>query len=375
MLFSLLWYIQYIIYSYSKFINYSECTLRFKGLKLGLCLVFAVLSKQGMAITDINLQLKWTHQFQFAGYYVAKQQGFYKEAGLNVTILPADPDNPDTFSKVLAGQAQFGVGHSGILQQRIAGKPLVAMAAILQFSPYCWMVKKSSDIFHPRDFVNKRISSISRKENAELLVMLERSGINTDSLPAYGSDNHSANWLTGVIDAMQVYVTNEPYIMREQGIDFRLICPQKYGINVYSDILYTTENMLQQQPETVEAFYQASLKGWRYAMMHMDEAIALTQHDYAPQKSFSQLAYEAEVLSDYILPAGTNLGAMSIAKWRLIADLYGIEQTAFNQAQNGFIYQYAEPEEFKMSWMLIAAIIISLISLPLYLRLMLRKSI
>lgn len=276
---------------------------------------------------------------------------------------------------MLAGQAQFGVGHSGILQQRIAGKPLVAMAAILQFSPYCWMVKKSSDIFHPRDFANKRISSISRKENAELLVMLERSGVHTDNLTAYGSDTSSADWLTGTIDAMQVYVTNEPYMMREQGIDHRLICPQKYGINVYSDILYTTENMLAQQPQTVEAFYQASLKGWRYAMMHMDEAIALTQHDYAPQKSFAQLGYEAEVLSDYILPAGTNLGAMSIAKWRLIAGLYAIEQSAFNQAQAGFIYHYAEPEEIKMSWMLISAIIISLLSIPLYLRLMLRKSV
>lgn len=349
--------------------------MRFKGLKLGLCLVFAVLCKQSMATTDVTLQLKWTHQFQFAGYYMAQQQGFYQDAGLNVTILPADPEDPDTFSKVLAGQAQFGVGHSGILQQRIAGKPLVAMAAILQFSPYCWMVKKSSDIFHPRDFANKRISSISRKENAELLVMLERSGVHTDNLTAYGSDTSSADWLTGTIDAMQVYVTNEPYMMREQGIDHRLICPQKYGINVYSDILYTTENMLAQHPQTVEAFYQASLKGWRYAMMHMDEAIALTQHDYAPQKSFAQLGYEAEVLSDYILPAGTNLGAMSIAKWRLIADLYAIEQSAFNQAQDGFIYHYAEPEEIKMSWMLIGAIIISLLSIPLYLRLMLRKSV
>ncbi|MDQ9092783.1 ABC transporter substrate-binding protein [Pseudoalteromonas haloplanktis] len=330
---------------------------------------------QSSATTDITLQLKWTHQFQFAGYYMAQQQGFYQAAGLNVTILPADPDNPDTFSNVLSGQAQFGVAHSGILQQRIAGKPLVAMAAILQFSPYCWMVKKSSDIFHPRDFADKRISSISRKENAELLVMLERSGIQTDDLPAYAGDSSSEDWLAGAIDAMQVYVTNEPYTMREQGIDHRLICPQKYGINVYSDILYTTENMLRQHPQEVEAFYQASLKGWRYAMMHMDEAIALTQHQYAPDRSFAQLAYEAEVLSDYILPAGTNLGAMSIAKWRLIADLYAIEQSAFNQAQDGFIYQYAEPEKINMSWMLIAAIIISLLSIPLYLRLMLRKSV
>ena len=81
---------------------------------------------------------------------MAQQKGYYDEAGLDVTIVPADQKRPNSFGAVERGEAQFGVAHSGILQQRIAGKPFVAMAAILQFSPYCWMVKESSDIFHAR---------------------------------------------------------------------------------------------------------------------------------------------------------------------------------------------------------------------------------
>lgn len=323
----------------------------------------------------VTLQLKWSHQFQFAGYYMAQQKGFYNDAGLEVTIAPADVSEPDTFSKILAGQAHFGVGHSGILQHRIDGKPLVALAAILQFSPYCWMVKQSSEIFHPRDFFNKRISNISRKENAELLVMLERSGIDTQLLPAYLGNGKADEWLSGELDAMQVYITNEPFIMRQQGIEHRLICPQRYGINVYSDILYTTENMLVQHPKTVENFYQASLKGWRYAMMNLDEAIAVTAKYYAKNKSNDELTYEAEVLTDYISPPGSKLGAMSMAKWRLIADLYEIDQARFDEIKTGFIYQYDKPEKLQLSWMLIAAIIISVLSIPLYLRLMLKKSV
>ena len=348
--------------------------LPFKSL-LTLSVAALLFSTSSIASKNVTLQLKWLHQFQFAGYYMAAEKGFYKDAGLNVTILPADPDNPDTFSKVLGGQAHFGVGHSGILQHRIDGKPLVAMAAVLQFSPYCWMVKRSSEIFHPRDFANKRISSISRKESAELLVMLERSGINTSKLPVYSGIGSSQDWLDGLLDAMQVYVTNEPFLMRQAGVEHRLICPQKYGINVYSDILYTTENMLLYHPQTVENFHQASLKGWRYAMMNLDESIAVIQQQYAPNKSLSELTYEAEVLKDYILPPGTHLGAMSMAKWRLIADLYKIDQTVFNSAKEGFIYSYDRSEEIQMSWMLIAAIILTLLSIPLYLRLMLRKSV
>ncbi|WP_306174068.1 ABC transporter substrate-binding protein [Pseudoalteromonas shioyasakiensis] len=324
---------------------------------------------------NVTLQLKWSHQFQFAGYYMAQQKGFYKDVGLNVTLAAADVSEPDTFSKVLAGQAHFGVGHSGILQHRINGKPLVALAAILQFSPYCWMVKKSSEIFHPRDFFNKRISDISRKENAELLVMLERSGIDTQLLPAYLGSGKAEQWLNGELDAMQVYITNEPFVMRQQGVEHRLICPQRYGINVYSDILYTTENMLVHHPKTVEKFYQASLKGWRYTMMNLDESVAVTAQHYAKHKSVAELTYEAEVLTDYISPPGTKLGAMSMAKWRLIADLYDIEQTKFDQIKVGFMYQYDKPEKLQLSWMLIAAIIISVLSIPLYLRLMLKKSV
>lgn len=326
-------------------------------------------------IKNVTLQLKWSHQFQFAGYYMALEKGFYDDVGLAVKIVPADISEPDTFTKVLAGQAHFGVGHSGILQHRIDGKPLVAMAAILQFSPYCWMVKKSSEIFHPRDFVNKRISNISRKENAELLVMLERSGIDSKQLPAYLGNGKIDEWLNGELDATQVYITNEPYLMKLQGVDYRLICPQKYGINVYSDILYTTDNMLAQHPQTVQKFYQASLKGWRYAMMNLEESIAITAERYAINKNFNELTYEAEVLSDYISPPGSKLGAMSMAKWRLIADLYNIEQSRFDEVKTAFIYHYEKPEKRQLSWMLIAAIIISVFSIPLYLRLMLKKSV
>ncbi|WP_282130754.1 ABC transporter substrate-binding protein [Pseudoalteromonas aliena] len=341
----------------------------FKGLIIGLCFFCSHIVAQ----KSVTLQLKWTHQFQFAGYYMAKQKGFYDEVGLDVIIKPANPMMPDTFEPVANNKAQFGVGHSGILQQRINGQPLVAMAAMLQFSPYCWMVKDTSDIFHPRNFANKRITGVSRKDATELMVMLKRSGVDTDRLKVYEGENPNQAWIENTLDAMQVYVTTEPYYMTQQGIAHRLICPQRYGMDVYADILFTSEYMLKKHPQTVEKFYQASLKGWRYAMMNMDEAINVTQQVYAPSKSFHQLAFEAEVLKDYIMPPTTNLGHMSIAKWRLIADLYSIQQSKFDEVKAGFIYKYQEPEAIQLSWMLIAAILVSIISIPLYIRLIFSK--
>ncbi|WP_089346444.1 ABC transporter substrate-binding protein [Pseudoalteromonas espejiana] len=340
----------------------------------GLILVTLLFCSQLKAQEPVTLQLKWTHQFQFAGYYMAKEKGYYKDAGLDVTIREANPKMPDTFTPVALNEAQFGVAHSGILQQRVNGQPFVAMAAILQFSPYCWMVKDSSDIFHPRDFTAKRITEVSRKDGTELLIMLKRSGIDINTLEVFSSEEPAVEaWQQNKLDAMQVYVTNQPYFMTQQGISHRLICPQRYGMDVYGDVLFTSESMLKKHPQTVEKFYQASLKGWRYAMMNMDEAIAVTQQLYAPNKSFHQLAYEAEVLKEYIMPPTTHLGNMSMAKWRLIADYYGIKQSDFDEQKAGFIYKYQESESIQLSWMLIAAIIVSIISIPLYLRLILGK--
>jgi len=102
-------------------------------------------------------------------------------------------------------------------------------------------------------------------------------------------------------------------------------------------------------------------------MMNMDEAITVTQILYVPNKSFHKLACEAEVL-EYIMQATTNLEYMSIPKWRLIADLCGIHQTEFDTVKASFIYKYQRPEKVELSWMLIAAMIARVISIPLYLR-------
>lgn len=340
-----------------------------QGIKSLLGLICLMLSMSAQCADKVSLQLKWTHQFQFAGYYMAAEKGFYKEAGLDVSIIPADPNHPDTFPKVLSGKADFAITHSGILQKRQQGAPVVALGAILQFSPYCWMVKNNSDIFQPRDFAGKKLSKIGSIENAELLVMLQRAGLRLESLMAASHEGGIKEWLVGDLDAVQVYVTNEPYTMTLQGVGHRLICPQKFGLNVYGDILYTSEQFLANKPEVVERFYRASLKGWRYALLHLEESIDVTKQHYATHKSVQELAYEAHVLASYIQPPGINLGNMSMAKWRLIADLYGLDQDEFDQAFDGFMYDQQQTEGFELSWMLILAIILSIACVPLYIRL------
>ncbi|TMP36504.1 ABC transporter substrate-binding protein [Pseudoalteromonas rubra] len=321
------------------------------------------------ALEDVTLQLKWTHQFQFAGYYMAEKKGFYRQQGLNVKIVAADPDNPDEQFKVLSGQAQFGVTHSGILQQRLRGKPLVALAAVFQSSPYCWMVRAESDIYVPKDFAGKKISHLGRVEGAELVVMLERAGIDVTQLPLYAGLEPIQDFIAGQFDALQVYISNEPFKLAQQGVATRQICPKHFGLNVYADILFTSEDVLNYRPDTVARFRRASLQGWRYAMSNPDEALAVTQAEYATGKSIEALANEADKLMPFIKAPGIALGAMSHARWLWIAQLYRLDLALFHEQKHQFIYTEPDQEETSWSWMLTLAVIVAVICVPMYIHL------
>ncbi|CAH9055404.1 hypothetical protein PSECIP111854_01574 [Pseudoalteromonas sp. CIP111854] len=333
-------------------------------------LMILITNSLACATESVVLQLKWTHQFQFAGYYMAKEKGFYEQAGLDVTILPADSSNPDTQFKVLAGQAHFGVTHSAILQSRMQGKPVVALAAILQSSPYCWMVKEDSDIYTPKDFKGKRISYLGKAENAELMVMLQQAGVDITKLPLYSGLSPLRDFRKGLYDALQVYVTNEPFEMRQAGVATRQICPKQYGVNVYGDILFTSENTLSQKPNMVEHFRSASLMGWRYAMLNMNESIDVIRSKYNPDKSKAQLAYEADTLRPFITQAGIPIGSMSENRWHWIAQLYGYTFDKQQIPLGDFVYHPKNIEDsYQWSWMLITASILTLLCVPLYLHL------
>jgi len=112
--------------------------------------------KQARALDYVTLQLKWTHAFQFAGYYAAKEQGYYREAGLDVNIVEALP-GVDPVKNVLEGKAEFGVGTSALLLQRKVGQPVVALAVIFQHSPYVLIARQINATQDIHGLVGKRI--------------------------------------------------------------------------------------------------------------------------------------------------------------------------------------------------------------------------
>jgi len=107
-------------------------------------------------LEPITLQLRWFHQFQFAGYYAAIEKGFYADEGLQVALREFDPGK-DHIAPVLEGRAQYGVGDPGLLKLRNQGQPVVVLAQIFQHSPNVLITLRESDIFSAAELVGKKV--------------------------------------------------------------------------------------------------------------------------------------------------------------------------------------------------------------------------
>ena len=299
----------------------------------------------------VRLQLRWMHQFQFAGYYVALEKGYYREAGLDVQIAEGGAQAPNPVQDVLDGKADFAVTNSGLVIERLAGKPVVALAAIMQTSPLVWLVRGDSNIYVPHDLIGKRIMLTPQADSAELLTMLRQEGIDSDLLHTLPTRYRIDDLIDGKVDALNAYTSNEPYYLRKKGVPFRAISPREYGVNFYSDVLMTREALVRSDPQMVRAFIQASLRGWADALAHPEEAIALIRRDYAPDKEIDHLRFEAAALRKLIMPELVQLGHMNPGRWDYIAQNYvALGMARGPVALDGFLFNSNGETDYSLAY-------------------------
>ncbi|MDD2369664.1 MAG: ABC transporter substrate-binding protein, partial [Sulfuricurvum sp.] len=272
---------------------------------------------------SVTLQLSWLNQFQFAGYYVAKEKGYYADSGLDVTILDAQ-NRQDPFDAVMKGKAQYGVGRSSLIVDYINGAPLVLMAAIFQSSPMMLLTRQDSNISKAQDLKNKRVMLTGDTvEGAEMQAMLRSVGLRTSDLFVQKHSYDPMSLARHETDAMVAYLSNEPYILQKAGIETHAIHPKDYGFDFYSDILFTTQKETLEHPQRAEAFYDASIRGWLWAFDHIEETAELIYHNYNPQhKSLDALIYEGRVLKELAFRSNTAFGSIEPIRLEMIAQGY-----------------------------------------------------
>jgi len=310
-------------------------------------------------LKPVTVQLKWRHQFQFAGYYMALEKGYYTDAGMDVSLVAAVVGQ-ESMNEVVEGRADFGVGTTDLLLMRNKGLPVVVLAAIFQHSPLAIMVSESSGILNVHQLARKKI--MLEPHIAELFAYFSKEGLDLSSMKVVDHTFNPAALLSGDVSGMSVYMTDEPYLVKANGVGYRLLRPIESGIDFYGDNLFTLESAIDDNPEQVAKFVTATKRGWAYALENIEETANLIGQKYDSRKSRGHLLFEAEHTKALILPDVVEVGYMNPQRWERIAQTYaelGLLPKSFSLG--GLLYN-PEPDRIPAwVWQTIAAAAITLL--------------
>lgn len=273
-------------------------------------------------LTPVTLQLKWEHQSQFAGYYMAIEKGFYADAGIKLTLVEKNINSNDV-QPVLDNVATFGIANSSILIPIMNGEPLVIVSTIYQHSPLAFITKKESEIYSPYQFKGKRLSLRMVQDQASLYAVLSKLKIAPTDYEIVPQTSFNKLLLKDdLVDVSAGYITNLPYWYESSDIPVVTIEPRDYGIDFYGDLIFTTVETVENQPDLVNKFVDASIKGWHYALDNPEETVAHIHSSYASNKTQEALRFELEKLRELIAREILPIGSMFHERFKNIANIY-----------------------------------------------------
>ena len=253
--------------------------MSFKSLRLlaAVAASMALLSAlPASAAEKVSLRLKWLAQAQFAGFYVAKAKGFYDQAGLDLTINPGGP-NLNVETLVASGNDTFGLagGTETVLLAREKGLPLVCIGVTVQKTPFTYVAYKDSGITKVQDFAGKKVATWFTGTQYTLYSMLASAGVKQTDLTIVPQSGSMAPFVEKQFDVAAATYYNELNTLKEQGLGDKLVLikPDDYGVVVQQDTVLVSEKYRNEKPQQVQAFMNATIKGWKYALQNKKEAI------------------------------------------------------------------------------------------------------
>ncbi|MGC2402961.1 MAG: ABC transporter substrate-binding protein [Acidobacteriaceae bacterium] len=283
----------------------------------GFCLLPASCRKQSQpsGLTTVKLQTDWYPQPEHGGFYDALIRGYYRDEGLDVTILPGGPyTNAD--QQLSLGATQFAMGSSDHVLQVIGnGLPLVAVGATMQHDPQALMVHEDSPVHSFKDLDGRTVAiRLGLSTWFDFLVRQYQ----LKSVRVIPATYSVANFLQDPAYIQQVFVTSEPFFARQAGAKVRTLLISGAGYDPYR-VFVTSRPYLQQHPEVVEKFVRASLRGWRDYLVHPEDINAEIAK-LNPAMSVAQMKFSYEALRDQHFiagdaPDGADLGRFDAARW------------------------------------------------------------
>ncbi|WP_216042822.1 ABC transporter substrate-binding protein [Pseudoalteromonas sp. C2R02] len=297
-----------------------------------------------IANEKIVLKLKWFHQFQFAGFYAAKDKGFYDEAGFDVEIQERNIKS-SVINDVLAGDADFGIADSSIVMQRLNGMPVVIASTIFQTSPLVFLSLSDSNITSPYELKGKKIMFQRNFDDASLQALLQMFDIYHNDYEFIKHNFDDWALTDGTAQIMSAYRSDQPFRYQKKSISTNIIDPASYGIDFYGDLIFTTEERAKTDLDGIKRFVEATHKGWLYALDNQQEIIDLIANQYNSKSSIDEMIKEAKVTQSLIKPKLSPIGHIFPQRFQRIAQIYrNLKMAPLDSNVTGlFLSDYEKP--------------------------------
>jgi NitT/TauT family transport system substrate-binding protein len=244
------------------------------GLLLILCILhFSVAGASEKPLKKVSFLPQWSPQAQFAGYYVAYVKGFYKNHGIDLTLIQGGPDRPPSVF-LINGKTDFATSWlSTGVRWRAGGHKVINIGQIMQRSALMLIAKKSHHITKPRDIDGKKVSLWGDEFQIQPRAFFKKYHLNVKVIPQSFSVNL---FLRDGVDVASAMWYNEYHTIINSGLNPEELTTfffHEHGLNFPEDGIYTLEETFKKDPSISCAFVKASIEGWVYAFDHPEETL------------------------------------------------------------------------------------------------------
>ena len=258
----------------------------------------------------------------FVGVYVAQEKGFFKEQGLEVDIQHSD--GSQHVQLLAAGKIQFATADAAQVLRRRAetGVPIVAIALIGQTGQQGWVSLADSGIDSPTDWVGKTVG-FRNTIPPDFYAILKANGVDPNTVKTVNIGFQPPTLLLeGKVDVYPVFLSNEPDIIRRQGKEVNVFQASDYDVPTLGLTYVSNEDFIASDPDAVERFLRASLRGIQYAIDNPEEAVQIVLK-YAPQEDADHQRFMLDTEIDGArseLTRENGLGWQTEEQWQSLAD-------------------------------------------------------
>ncbi|MCA0942537.1 ABC transporter substrate-binding protein [Yangia mangrovi] len=223
----------------------------------------------------VALQLSWLHSVQFGGSYIAQDKGYWRDAGLEVSLLPGGPNAP-VEPPVVAGTALVGISAADYTAAAVnQGAPFRIIGVAMQKNPFAIASLPANPVNSPADLVGKKLG-MALANTPVLEALCTVNGVDIDQIEVVPTQYDAAPLVQGQVDCLLCWATDLPVAMEIQGVESVTMLLADHGYAVHSQTYIATEDSLANRRDQLVALMRGEVMGWQDYHADPEEAAALT---------------------------------------------------------------------------------------------------